>query len=234
MSSRQVRHREVREALAHKITAGELRPGDRLPAERQLQEDFDCARSVVRQALAALTRDGWIMSAYPRGYLVLGPRIPWISRLRLLSTEPWTVEIDSVREDAAPPNVAEALEIAVGASVVVRTSRLGSDDGKEVWGAGASSYPAEALSEDSRRLLLASGEITYDDLEAAFGRRIVGYRETIRARQPSERETRDLGFLPSDPVLEVQRISRTTGPPISAFTFVGRSDRFEVDYLVEA
>ena len=105
MSSRQVRHREIREALAERITRRELRPGDRLPAERQLQEDFDCARSVVRQALAALTRDGWIMSTYPRGYVVLGARIPWISRLRLLSAKPWSVTIDSVGEDRAPPEV---------------------------------------------------------------------------------------------------------------------------------
>ena len=109
-----------------------------------------------------------------------------------------------------------------------------SDDGKEVWGSGASFYPAAALSDDARRLLLAPGELTYDDLEAAFGRRIVGYRENIRARQPSPAETMTLGIPDRLPVLEVRRVSRTTGTAISAFAFVGRADRFEADYLIEA
>jgi hypothetical protein len=56
-----------------------------------------------------LSRDGWIASSNQRGYTVLGPRIPWISRLRLLSDEPWTLTIDDVREDVAPDDVAEAL-----------------------------------------------------------------------------------------------------------------------------
>jgi DNA-binding FadR family transcriptional regulator len=45
-------------------------------AERDVQEQFSCARSVIRQALAALARDGWILSSNQRGYTILGPRIP--------------------------------------------------------------------------------------------------------------------------------------------------------------
>lgn len=234
MSSRQVRHREIREALAERITQGELRPGDRLPAERQLQEDFDCARSVVRQALAALTRDGWIMSTYPRGYVVLGARIPWISRLRLLSDEPWRVEVVSATEGLASPEVAEDLAIAPDDRVAVRRSRLGSATSKESWGLGASYYALGGLDVASAEALLSPKEITYGDLELTFHRRIVGYRERIAARRPSREEAQLLGIATDAPVLEVHRVSRTTTTPISTFAFVARSDRFEADYLIQA
>src|SRR4051794_37641950 len=118
MSSSSLRHREVRDAIASRIASGDLAPGDRLPSERDLHEEFGCARSVIRQALAALARDGWILSSNQRGYTILGPRIPWISRMRLLSDEPWDLSIDDVRRDVAPPDVAEALTIPAGSPVV--------------------------------------------------------------------------------------------------------------------
>lgn len=234
MSRKQPRHRQVREALAERIAKGEISPGERLAPERALQHEFECARSVIRQALTALTRDGWIVSDYPRGHVVLGPRIPWLSRLRLLSQKPWAVTIDAVAERGAPLDTSEALLIRPGAPVIVRNSRLGSRDGSEVWGLGASSYPSDGLSLRGRQLLLTPDEITYDELEGASGRRIVGYQESLRAQPASEVQARALGIFRRDPVLEVRRISRTTGAPISAFTFVGRSDRFEADYIIQA
>ena len=96
-------HKNVRAALAARIAGGELQPGDRLPAERDLSAEFDVTRTVIRQALAGLARDGMIVSAYPRGYDVLGPRIPWLSRFRLLTDEPWDVEIiDTAMRPATP------------------------------------------------------------------------------------------------------------------------------------
>ena len=50
--------------------------------------------------LAGLARDGLVVSAYPRGYLVLGPRIPWLSRLRLLSSKNNSYNRDFGGEDA--------------------------------------------------------------------------------------------------------------------------------------
>jgi DNA-binding FadR family transcriptional regulator len=72
----------VRAVLAARIAGGELQPGDRLPAERELSAEFGVTRTVIRQALAGLARDGMIVSAYPRGYDVLAPRIPWLSAER--------------------------------------------------------------------------------------------------------------------------------------------------------
>lgn len=41
-----------------KIVSGELRPGDRLPSERELAEQFQRSRPIVREALRMLQQDG--------------------------------------------------------------------------------------------------------------------------------------------------------------------------------
>jgi DNA-binding GntR family transcriptional regulator len=76
--------------------------------------------------------------------------------------------------------------------------------------------------------------MNYDDLEAAYGRRILGYHEIIRARTPTHAETRAFEISDRHPLIEVRRTSRTTSSPVSTFTFIGRADRFEADYLIQA
>lgn len=44
--------------IYQKITEGSLRPGDRLPSERELAEQFHRSRPVVREALRMLQQDG--------------------------------------------------------------------------------------------------------------------------------------------------------------------------------
>lgn len=173
------------------------------------------------------------ISSNQRGYTVLGPRIPWISRLRLLSDEPWTLTIDDVRQDVAPDDVAEVLMISAGAPVVVRESHTTATASGERWSGGASYYPTDHLSDDSIAILMTPGEMNYDDIEAAYARRILGYREIIRARTPTPSEAEAFGITDRLPLIEVRRTSRTTSSPVSTFTFIGRSDRFEADYLIQ-
>ncbi len=227
-------HRQVREAIASQISSGELQPGARLPSERALQERFGCARSVIRQALAWLARDGWVMPAYPRGYYVIGPRIPWLSRLQVLSADPWQVRLTRIRRTTANGGVAADLSIARGVEIVERYSQLQSALTGERWGMGWVSYPAEGLSASGAQELLDPNEITYDTLEDAFGKRITSYHERIRARLATGTERRTLAITKDKPVIEVRRIANTATAPISVFVFVGRSDRFEADYLIQA
>jgi DNA-binding GntR family transcriptional regulator len=227
-------HRQLRTALSARIARGELRAGDRLPPERALAEEFGVARSVVRQALAGLARDGLVVSAYPRGYLVLGPRIPWLSRLRLLYDEPWDVEIIDVREVPASPRDATTLRIDVGDPIAESVHELRGGESGERWGLGLSSYPLDGLDAPARALLLRPDMLDDTDVERAYERRIVGYHERISARPPTAREQTRLDIGPTEPVLVVARTSRTTTNPIAQLRFIGRSDRFEVDYLIDA
>lgn len=218
-------HRRIRDELAAQINNGTLAPGDRLPSERDLQAKFEVSRSVIRQALAGLARDGLVVSAYPRGYLVTGPRIPWLSRLRVRLDEPWEIEIIEVADDQATGEIKDALVVDEGAPVIVRRSRLRSGTTGELWGLGEVAYPVERVVPHGEKILRSASEITYEDLEAAFDRRIVGYFERMRARETTTVEAEQFGE--QTVVLEVLRMTRTTTEPISAFRFGGRSDVFE-------
>lgn len=65
-----------------KIVSGELKPGDRLPPERELAEMFQRSRPVVREALRMLQQDGLLETsvgsaggAVIRGISLWGDRI---------------------------------------------------------------------------------------------------------------------------------------------------------------
>lgn len=54
------RYGVVATALRDRITAGVLRPGDRVPSEATLQAEFEVSRTTARRALLALETDGLI------------------------------------------------------------------------------------------------------------------------------------------------------------------------------
>lgn len=225
-------HRKLRVDLAARINRGEFRPGDRLPAERELAEEFGVARSVVRQALGRLARDGLVVSMYPRGYRVLGPRIPWLPRLRPLTDEPWDVDVIEVAQAPATQSDAVALGIDVGDPVAVRPFELRGARSGEPWALALATYPLDAFNDDALALLLGPNFVTDDELERVSGHRIVGYHERVRARVASASEKASLRLEDAVAVLAVTRVARTTINPISKLELVALADRFEVDYLI--
>lgn len=66
---------EVAAAILARIRSGELQPGDRLPPERQLVDDFGVSRTAVREALRSLAAQGLIDSHVGRGTFVRRPTL---------------------------------------------------------------------------------------------------------------------------------------------------------------
>ena len=58
---------KVADTLVEAIRSGELKPGDRLPAERDLVEEFNVSRGVVREAIGALVGKGLVTAHGRRG-----------------------------------------------------------------------------------------------------------------------------------------------------------------------
>lgn len=63
----------VAEALIAEIEGGMLKPGDRLPTEATLSQEFGVARTVVREAISLLRFDGVIESRRGGGAFVADP-----------------------------------------------------------------------------------------------------------------------------------------------------------------
>ena len=65
----------VRDDIAARITAGEFKPGERLPSERQLQVGGGVARGTVREALFQLEAEGIIYRKDRSGWYVSPPPV---------------------------------------------------------------------------------------------------------------------------------------------------------------
>jgi GntR family transcriptional repressor for pyruvate dehydrogenase complex len=68
---------EIRERIAEGIRSGELQAGERLPAERQLCEQFQVARTSVREAIQGLVSVGYLERRGNRPYVA--ERLPEVT-----------------------------------------------------------------------------------------------------------------------------------------------------------
>jgi len=60
----------IAEQIERSIVEGHLKPGDRLPAERELAQQFAVSRTAVREAVKSLSEKGLIESQHGRGTFV--------------------------------------------------------------------------------------------------------------------------------------------------------------------
>jgi GntR family transcriptional regulator len=60
-------YRKIAAELRTQIVRGELQPGDRLPTEQQLMEQYAASRNTVRLAVAQLTNEGLVVVVRGRG-----------------------------------------------------------------------------------------------------------------------------------------------------------------------
>ena len=57
-------YEQIVEQIEQSVQRGDLKPGDQLPAERELAEQFGVSRTAVREAVKALREKG-LVEAYP-------------------------------------------------------------------------------------------------------------------------------------------------------------------------
>ena len=64
---------DIVEQVQEMIVSGQLQPGDQLPAERQLAEQFGVSRTAVREAIKSLAERGLVDILVGRGTFVTSP-----------------------------------------------------------------------------------------------------------------------------------------------------------------
>ena len=128
---------QIEEQLADRIESGDLAPGERLPAERELALVLSVSRMTVRQALASLAARGLVERGVGRGTFVRKtPRIVHdLTRVAGFTAEAERQGLEAgarilaAGEHPAPDHVAKGLRIDVGAPVVrLERLRLGGDE----------------------------------------------------------------------------------------------------------
>jgi len=66
---------QLKELLIEEIKKGRLKPGQQIPSEFKLCEQFKVSRTVVRQAISSLVQNGYLSRAKGRGTFVTKPKI---------------------------------------------------------------------------------------------------------------------------------------------------------------
>lgn len=115
---------QVRDQLADKIQSGIWLANDKLPAERQLSEQFSITRVTARQALVQLEAEGLIFRSNRRGWFVTPQRINYdpsrdIGFVRYVEEQGFSARTETLSKMLieAPDRVAEQAGLPVGTPV---------------------------------------------------------------------------------------------------------------------
>ena len=204
------RWRRIMRSLEAQIDSDTLPPGARLPTEAQLASQFAVNRHTARRALEELSRNGLIRIEHGRGSFVtedvldyrVSSRTRFSEWIRRHNKEP-SGEVLRLEEIPAEANVALALQVPVGAPVVL-LERLGFADARPV-SVGSHHFSSLALP-GLLDALRANPAIT----EALASVGVLDYRRAVTrvsARMPTAAEAALLRMPRSQPLLVGENIN---------------------------
>lgn len=222
---------QLKELLAGRITSGEWRPGDMLPTEEQLQDQYELSRTTVRQALKELEFEGKISRYRGRGTFVSKPKIshsfdPHFNLTAFLTQqgmEPgW--QVLSAGWVLAATEVAERLNLESGSRVYqLRRLRMANEEPIGYHITHVIPELAETINENR---LDRGGSLSYlqgpGQLEESYANR------TIEAILASDETARLLDVAKGSPILLIRRrVFNSEGVPVEDMRAMYRGDRFQ-------
>ena len=207
-------YEQVADALREDIRSGRLKPGDRLPSERELRERFGVAGNTARAALVALRSEGLITSQQGRGVFVAEPGPPRRLSDDILRGEAFYKAVGriglepnvatTVTRAPATEEVAEALGVGVGEEVLVHTRLVRAEGGPPLFLAENyfPSWVAQAVPQLANPSTVGLPKL----LGQAFGP-LYG-EDLIDARMPTPEERERLEIPPDTPVTVIKGVNR--------------------------
>jgi GntR family transcriptional regulator len=229
-------HHQVYLDLRAALDAGEWKPDEQLPTERELAERYGCSLITVRRALDELTREGRLERTRGRGTFVtelpivrdIAGQVGFADEVRSFGYEPYTIVV-TARTEGASSVVAAALGIPVDAPIHYLERVRGADKvpllleqvrlpANRLPGLLDHDYGVESL-----------WDVLENDYHLPIGRR----QETLSAVVPSSREASLLGLRTRRASIQLSGIAFTTeDEPIEYSRTVVSPDRAR--YFVES
>lgn len=223
-------YHQIRTHLQEAIEGRQLTPGDRVPSERELTEQFSVSRMTARQALRELEMQGYLYRVQGKGTFVAQPKFvqplgrltSFTQDMRRRGLEPGAVVL-AVEETAAGRHVAEALKIGPD-SPVFRLERLRLANGEPM--------ALEAAHVDARLcpgLLSARFENSslYQVLQDRFGIRLGHASQSLEAVAARTYEATMLHVREGAPLLLIERTTLGEADrPVEFVRSLYRGDRY--------
>lgn len=111
----------VTEMLLSQLTTGQYQPGDVLPPEQMIAEHIGVSRTVLREAVARLKAEGYVVSKQGRGLIVQANRRPAVLKLH----EPEAGNFDEVLSIV---ELRQGFEMVAAALAAERRTQEGLDE----------------------------------------------------------------------------------------------------------
>lgn len=228
-------YQQLASKLRKQIAAGIFRPGDRLPSEEALCDEYSVSRITVRAALDQLVDAGLLWRKRGKGTFVSTRQVDhelihltdFVEDMAASGLHPSSC-ITYLGEETVNDQVAEILGIPRTMSVV-RLDRLRSADGSPI------AFDVTYLPLKYGRLLdkeRLETETIYQQLETQYGIPVVSGTFVIEASSADRDLSRHLAIDEGDPVLVINRTSFTE--PSDPIYFQIRSYRADrVRYRLE-
>jgi GntR family transcriptional regulator len=227
---------QLRQLLEGAITDGSLGAGRQIPTEAALCERFDVSRTVVRQALSDLEREGLVTRIKGKGTFVARPKVTEHVIQTLTSfhedrvAHGARVETKVVRLEVEPvsPHVAQQLELPESERIVL-LERLRSVDGEPL--VLTTAHMPHDLCAALLEIDLTSRSL-FDVFEHELGLTLHRGTRAIEASLATGNVAEQLGIPQSAPVLVLTGVTYLdNGRPIEYFAGIHRGDRsrFEVE-----
>lgn len=199
------KYHRIADALRRKVQAGELTPGDQLPAETAIAAEYETSVPTVRQAMTVLRAERIVESRHGIGTFVRkDQRLQRRSRNRYgeargrdgLLTNSLRHEITDVGTIKVPERIASAMTVKAGTRVVVRRRYLYDEATGKLEEIGASYLPLGIARGTYLEKPAVVPKALFRCVEELTGRRYAHARDqwTPRPAQPDEARAFDLAL----------------------------------------
>lgn len=223
-------YRQLYDILREELANGKWSPGERMPSETELIEQYGVSRITVRQSLDMLVKDGWVFRRRGRGTFAAQPTIQQALTRIISFTEdmqqrgltPGTCVLAS-RLEPSSSDIAKRLNIAPGSELAV-LERLRLADG-------------EPMSLEISRLVhqlcpgILEGDYARTPLHEALRDRadirLVRATQAIRAVAATKEMAGILAVPVKAPLFYIERVSFSQyGVPVEYLQIYHRGDRY--------
>ena len=231
-------HVQVKQALKDQIISSAWKPGDLVPGDLELCAELGVSRTTVRQALAELSHDGWVVRQRGRGTFVAPPKLTERAVERLSGFFEDMVALgyppvsQVLRQEARPADeqIAARLNLKPGARVVeIERLRFVEDEPVVL----TTTYLPQSLAPGLDTADLTRRSL-YEYLETECGLSLARGQRTIEAVAADARQARLLRVRKGAPLVFLQSVSYLAdGRPIEYYLALHRGDRsrFEVELV---
>ncbi|MCH6267261.1 GntR family transcriptional regulator [Neobacillus citreus] len=224
-------YHQLKERLKQSIDSGDWKPGDQIPSEHQLMNDYNVSRNTAKKAIEELVQDGLLYRVQGKGTFVAKPKLLQQSLMGLYSFSkgfkekgmvPNDIVID-IREVKPTPEIMEELQVTNEEHVIEMKRLRCVDDDPYIL--ESSFFPKRVV--PNMEPLKRVGETSlYDLLEAEFN---IIVNRAIEAFEPVLIRPDESEFLKTEagkPALLLERTAfDTSGKPVEFCRSIVRGDR---------